>query len=208
MTFTQDNAADTAQTLTTALVTDNVDPQGHNRLKIQYPWDSDQNESYWARMITFMSGDGFGAHFVPEIGDEVLVSFLNGDIETPIIMGALWNDERTPPYENTHENSIRAIKSKNGHELILNDEDEGLKIEIKSSQGHKITLDDSGDKLSIEDKGGNSIIIDSSQNSISIDSSMNIQINASGNLDIQSGGNTDIQAGGILTLSGSLVKIN
>ncbi len=202
MTFTEEDAAGIEPTLTTALVTDNVDPQGHNRLKIQYPWDSDQNESYWARVLTFMSGNGFGAHFIPEVGDEVLVSFLNGDIENPIIMGALWNDERISPYDNLDKkNNIRSIMSRSGHEIVFDDSESGGKIEIKSQSGHHIILDDSagGEKITMEDKSGNSIEMDAVANKITLKSSMQLSIES--NI-------IEIKADSMLTLKGAIVKIN
>ncbi|RLA83728.1 MAG: phage tail protein [Epsilonproteobacteria bacterium] len=208
MIFTEDDIQSSTQPLTTALITDNLDPEGKNRLKVQYPWDSNTNESYWARMLTFMSGDGFGAHFVPEIGDEVLVSFLNGDIESPVIMGALWNDERMPPYDNTDENNIHAIKSRSGHELIFNDDENALSMEIKSSQERKIILNDSDETLEIDDGNGNHIAINTQDQTILIDSSMDVKVNAGANIELKSGANITIEAGGVLTLSGSLIKIN
>lgn len=208
MIFTEEDIQESTQPLTTALVTDNVDPQGQSRLKVQYPWDNETNESYWARMLTFMSGENYGSHFVPEIGDEVLVSFLNGDIESPVIMGALWNDERTPPYNNTDENNIRAIKSRSGHELIFDDTEDALRLEIKSAGERKITLSDKNEKISIDDGKGNSIVINTQENSISIESSMDVKVNASGNIELKSGANINIEAGGILTLAGAMIKIN
>jgi len=208
MIFTEQDIENATQPLTTALITDNVDPDGKNRLKVQYPWDSDTNESYWARVLTFMSGDDFGSHFVPEIGDEVLVSFLNGDLESPVIMGSLWNNERTPPYENTDENNIRAIKSRSGHELVFDDTQDKTNLKLKSAQGHQIILDDENEKITIEDSKGNYICLDATAKEITIESSMDVKVNASGNIEIKSGANITIEAGGVLTLSGSMVKIN
>lgn len=204
----KEDVTNTSQSLTTALVTDNIDPEGKNRLKVQYTWDNDFNESYWARMITLISGDNYGTQFVPEIGDEVLVSFLNGDVETPIIMGSLWNEERMPPYNTSEENSMSAIKSKSGHELVFNDTQEDTSLKLQSAQEHKIILDDKNKKIIIEDNSGNHICIDSGANEIIINSSMNIKLTAGGNVDIKSDANITIEAAGVLTLSGSLVKIN
>lgn len=208
MIFTEQVIENTSQPLTTAIVTDNVDPDAKNRLKVQYPWDSDANESYWARVLTFMSGDDFGSHFVPEIGDEVLVSFLNGNLESPVIMGSLWNEEKTPPYDATDENNIRAIKSRSGHELVFDDTEDATNLKLKSAQEHQVTLDDENSKITIEDSGGNYVCLDASANEIIIKSSMNVKVNASGNIEIKSGANITIEAGGVLTLSGSLIKIN
>lgn len=208
MIFSELDIEHTSQPLVTAIVTDNVDPDGKNRLKVQYPWDSDADESYWARVLTFMSGDDFGAHFVPEIGDEVLVSFLNGNLENPIIMGSLWNEKKTPPYETTDENNIRAIKSRSGHELVFDDTEDATNLKLKSAQEHQVTLDDENSKITIKDNGGNYICLDASANEITIESSMNVKVKGSGDIEIKSGANITIEAEGVLTLSGSIVKIN
>jgi uncharacterized protein involved in type VI secretion and phage assembly len=204
------------QNFTTALVTDNRDPDGLGRIKIQYPWDSDSNESYWARVVTFMSGDDFGSCFLSEIEDEVLVAFLDGNIEYPIVVGSLWNQDNTPPYTNdSEENNIRAIKSRSGHEIIFNDEEGSEKLEIKSSKGQSVVLDDMNEKIKIEDASGNYIEMDSQSNSITIQSSMEININAQSSIKINAGSditiegmNVNIKAGAILTLEGAIVRIN
>jgi len=195
------------QNFATALVTDNNDPEGLGRIKVQYPWDMDSNESYWARVVTFMSGNDFGAYFIPEIEDEVLVAFLEGDIEYPIIIGSLWNQENTPPHV-TDDNTIRAIKSKSGHEVIFNDKEGSEKLEVKSSNGQSVVLDAANKKIKVEDPSGSFIEIDANSNAISIKSSMEIKISAGSNVSIEGTGNVDIKAGGILTLQGALVRIN
>jgi len=190
------------QNFTTALVTDNSDPENQGRVKIQFPWDNDSNESYWARIVTPMSGASFGVNFLPEIDDEVFVCFLAGDIQKPIIIGSLWNQDLMPPYPNDDgENNIRAIKSRSGHEIIFDDTDTQEKIEIKSKSGHKITMDDTtgGEKIMIEDNSGNSIEMDAVTNKITLKSSMQLSLEA--NI-------IDIKAGSMLTLQGGMVKIN
>ncbi len=209
--FNTASASDGSQMFTTALVIDNNDPQGKGRVKIQYPWDSDYNESYWARVVTFMSGDDFGSCFLPEIDDEVLVAFLGGSIEHPIVIGSLWNKEHIPPYTNEDgENNVRMIKSRSGHELVFNDEENAQKVEIKHSDGHKITL-------------ANGIKVESSGTMIELDKDSNITIESDNDVTIKSGkkivieggmeismkgSNITIEADAILTLKGSIVNIN
>lgn len=190
------------QNFTTGLVTDNHDPENQGRVKIQFPWDNDSNESYWARIVTPMSGNSFGVNFLPEIEDEVLVCFLAGDIQKPVIIGSLWNKNLMPPYPNEDgENNIRAIKSRSGHEIIFDDSNSQEKIEIKSKSGHKITMDDTagGEKIMIEDKNGNSIEMDALTNKITLKSSMQLSLEA--NI-------IDIKADSMLTLQGGIVKVN
>lgn len=190
--------------LTTAIVTNNNDPDNLGRVKVQYAWSSDSEESDWIRQSTLMAGHEQGLYFLPEVEQEVLVAFVNGDIQSPIVIGALWNQSDLPPEINDEgKNNIRKICSRSGHSIVFNDneEDGSEKLELCSASGHKITLDDSSgsEKISIEDNAGGLIELDSSNNKVSIVSSMSVSIEAT---------NISIEASGELTLKGALVKIN
>lgn len=194
------------------IVTNNKDDKGKlGRVKLKFPWLSDTNETDWVRMSTFMAGSGIGSFFLPEVGDEVLVAFEQGNINRPYVIGALWNGKAKPPETNSDgKNNIRKIKSRSGHELIFNDEGNKEKIEINTKAGHKIILDDASgkEKVEIKDKSGNnSILIDSAQNSIAISSQMKLSIKAQ-SIEIEAGGMMTIKSSGTLTIQGSLVKIN
>ncbi len=145
------------------IVTNNKDPEGLYRIKIKFPWLSDDNETDWIRIATMMSGGNRGSFFLPEVGDEVLVAFEHGDINHPYIIGALWNGVDKPPENNSDgKNNIRKIRSRSGHEIIFNDDDttKKEKIEIHTNAGHQIILDDSAaqEKIEIKDKTGNNQI--------------------------------------------------
>ncbi len=185
----------------TAIVTNNSDPDNLGRIKVKYPWSSESDESYWARISTPMAGDEQGIYFVPEVEQEVLVAFVNGDVQYPIIIGSLWNESSLPPENNVDgENNIRKIRSRSGHEVLFNDGDES-KLEISTSSGHKIILDDTSgaEKITIEDNVGGLIELDSTSNKILIQSSMDVAIEAT---------NISINATAELTLKGALIKIN
>ena len=195
------------------IVTNNQDPDAMGRVKVRFPWRDDGDESYWARIATLMAGDDRGCFFLPEVGDEVLVAFDHGDIHHPYILGALWNGVDTPPETNADgKNNIRKIKSRSGHEIIFDDNQEQMKekIEVHTKAGHKILLDDSAgqEKIEIVDKtGSNSIKIDSVQNSITIESAMQLKLKSQ-MIEIESGTMMSIKAGATLTIQGALVKIN
>lgn len=216
------------------IVTSNQDDKKLGRVKVKFPWFTE--ESYWARVATLMAGKDRGTFFLPEVGDEVLVAFDHGDMNYPYVIGALWNGEDKPPETNDDgKNNLRKIKSRLGHELIFNDEENKGKIEIQTKAGHKIILDDSDgkEKVEIKDKSGdnsvlmdsaqnsivvsskkieiksgsNSILIDSAQNSIAISSQMKLNIKAQ-TIEIEAGGMMTLKSSGTLTIQGSLVKIN
>jgi uncharacterized protein involved in type VI secretion and phage assembly len=178
---------------------------------VKFPWLSEDNETDWVRVSTFMAGSDMGSFFLPNVGDEVLVAFEQGNLNCPYVIGALWNGKAKPPETNSDgKNNIRKIKSKSGHEVIFNDEEKKEKIEIHTKAGHKIILDDTSgkEKVEISDKdGNNSLLIDSATNSIALSSQMKLSIKAQ-TIEIEAGGMMTIKSSGTLTIQGSLVKIN
>jgi uncharacterized protein involved in type VI secretion and phage assembly len=195
------------------IVTSNNDPEKLGRVKVKFPWRGGEDESFWARIVSLMAGNERGIVFYPEVGDEVLVAFEQGDINHPYILGALWNGKDKPPETNSDgKNNIRIIRSRSGHEIIFNDDNTTMKekIEVHTKKGHKVVLDDSAgaEKIEVVDKSGNNkITIDSMQNSINIESTMQLKIKSQ-MIEIESGGMLTIKASGVLTLQGSLIKIN
>ena len=93
----------------------------YGRVKVQFHWDRygsrDQNSSAWVRVATPMAGAQSGLIFLPEVGDEVLVSFVQGDPDAPVIVGSLWNAAKMPPYQlpnNRTSAGIRMRSTDNG----------------------------------------------------------------------------------------------
>ena len=191
------------------IVTNIEDPDKKGRVKIRYPWrDKDeQGESDWVRICSFMAGKDRGSVFIPEVDDEVLVAFEQGNINMPYIIGGLWNDEDATPEGNADgKNNIRLIKSRSGHKIVfddnaeekkekveiltnsghgiaLDDTDKAGKIELKTKAGHIIVLDDKdgSEKIEIKDKTGNNLItIDSKENKITVKSDKDIEFKCPG----------------------------
>lgn len=184
------------------IVTNNQDDDGMGRVKVKFPWREESDESYWARIATPMAGKDRGIYFLPEVGDEVLVSFDHGNIYHPYILGSLWNGQDSPPEKNSDgKNGIRKIKSRSGHQIIFDDSDGKEKLGIFTKSGHSIILDDSSgsEKIEIKDNNGNLLAFDSLQNSINISSISKITLE---------GPMIDIKAESILTLKGGQVLIN
>lgn len=192
------------------IVTENRgDPEKMGRVKLKFPWKEEApHESYWARIATLMAGSGRGTYFLPDIGDEVLVAFEDGDIHYPYVLGALWNGEEKPPEDNADKkNEVKKIRSRSGHEIVLNDSKTEGKVEVTTSGGHKVVLDDaSGGKVNVEDKGGNSIELNSSQGSIKIAATGQLSIEAP-KIDIK-GDLMNIESSGLLNIKGAIIKLN
>jgi type VI secretion system secreted protein VgrG len=90
-----------------------TDPYG--RVKVQFHWDregqKDENSSCWVRVAQAWAGSGFGAQFIPRVGQEVIVDFLDGDPHRPIITGSVYNASNMPPYSLPQNQTQSGIKS-------------------------------------------------------------------------------------------------
>jgi uncharacterized protein involved in type VI secretion and phage assembly len=129
------------------VVTNTDDPDSLARVKVSYPWMGDDAESPWARVVTPMAGGDRGMVFRPEVGDEVLVVFEHGDVRFPYVIGAVWNGVDGPPQHRgaDGDNNVRMIRSRSGHEILLDDTSGSEKIVIvDSSESHKIELSSDG----------------------------------------------------------------
>jgi type VI secretion system secreted protein VgrG len=94
----------------------------YGRVKVQFHWDregeSDENSSCWVRVAQMWASGRFGAINIPRIGDEVVIEFLNGDPDQPLITGRLYNGDNMPPYElpaNQTQTGIKSRSSKGGN---------------------------------------------------------------------------------------------
>lgn len=107
-----------------------------------------------ARVATLMAGNRRGAYFMPEVGDEVVVGFEMGNLDRPVILGALWSDQDEPPQQadTSPTNNIRTLVSRAGHEITFDDSPSG-KITIKTNGGMEIVLEDLPPKITIKTTG-------------------------------------------------------
>lgn len=163
------------------IVTDNEDPKSLGRVKLSFPWRDADDESFWARIATEMAGNEYGTYFLPEIDDEVLVAFENGDIHKPFVIGSLWNGKQKPPQKNSDgNNDVREVRSRSDHTIAFDDCDDGS-ITIQTSAGNEIVIDDASDSETIivrDEQNDNSIAIDSESGSIEISADKNIDLSA------------------------------
>ena len=99
-----------------AKVTD--DPEHECRVTLRFPFfDGATAESDWCRVVQPYAGNGYGAVFVPEEGDEVLVAFVHGDMRFPIVLGGLYNGVDKPPTDRTASQDQKLIQTKHGHQV-------------------------------------------------------------------------------------------
>jgi len=132
----------------------------------------------WARVACAFAGDNRGAFLLPDVGDEVLVVFVNGDPRLPIIVGGLWNGSATPPETiSGGRNRKKVIRSHNGVKLTMDDQDGQEQFIVETPGGQKITLKDGPGAVFIEDSNGNSVKLETA--GITVTASAKVTVNAS-----------------------------
>jgi uncharacterized protein involved in type VI secretion and phage assembly len=151
------------------IVTDVVDKdENEGRVKVKFPWFDDQMETEWCRVRQFYAGNGYGAFFVPEVGDEVLVAFIHGDMRLPVILGGLYNGHDKPPTSRSSSQDQKMIRTKGQHELLFDDSKGKERVRIKTKAGHTADLSDFEKKMTLQTSGGQTIVVDDSANTITL----------------------------------------
>lgn len=166
------------------------------KVLITYPWfDNNVMKSKWCRVCQFYVGNDYGAFWIPEEKSEVLVSFIQGDMRRPIILGGLYNGKDKPPSDRPEDKNHKLLKD---HKLI------------KTKAGHEILLDDTGDeeKIVIKDSRKNSIVISTAKNTIKIESEDGKVIIKGKEVEIESSAEMKITSGSTLDAKAQTINLN
>lgn len=165
------------------------DPDGEYRIQVEVALFNDNATGLWARMANFYSTNGQGAFFLPEVGDEVILGFLNQDPRFPIILGSLYSQKNVPfnAFSPNQENSMKGIVSKSALRMMFDDQQKILSLVTPAS--NTVVLDDKNGQVNIKDSNGNSIVMSSS--GIEIKSQGNISLQAAQKITLK--GDTGIQ---------------
>jgi uncharacterized protein involved in type VI secretion and phage assembly len=192
-----------------ATVLNNVDTSGKGRVQLNLPWLP--NYQPWARVAVLSAGNDRGTYFIPQIGDEVLVAFDQGDVREPYVIGSLWNSQDSPPASGpTDPIAKRIIKTPLGHVMEFDDLQQSIKVTTTTQQ--TLTMDASGIKIATTGDAA-SIQMDTS-GSITIQGSVSVTIKGAtislegASISIKADADLSIQSGGTCQIQGSLVTIN
>lgn len=182
------------------------DPDSQYRILVNVPLFDPDGAGIWARLSNFYSTSGAGAFFLPEVGDEVVIGFLNEDPRFPVILGSLYSSTKNKPftgYDPAENNPKKAIVSKKG--IVIEFDDENQVLTITTPKKNKVILSDAASSITVEDQNSNSLVMSSS--GIVIKSLKDISIEATGNLNLKGtqGVNIESSAGDVKT-SGLNVK--
>ncbi len=161
-----------------------ADPDEQLRIKVKLPALGEEAGAVWARLASPDAGNQRGFFFRPEVGDEVIVGFLNNDPRQAIILGGLFSQTIPPPIEVdqiNEANPLKGIFSREGLQLKIDDENQVLQVLTSADQA--ITLNQSEEFIEMQDVHGNKIRMD--KDGIQIISSKDVLIEAANNVEIK-----------------------
>jgi uncharacterized protein involved in type VI secretion and phage assembly len=161
-------------------VIDVADPEGVYRVKVKlhgFFGPDNQDSSIWARVTTPFAGSGYGAVLLPDVGHQVVVGFVGGDPNYPIVLGALYTGEATPADEPVDGGAVKRWSlTGTGGTHILMDESQGSQITVETIGGVKVVVTDTGNKVEVTN-GSSSMVIEPS--GVTIQTGAKVKIDAS-----------------------------
>lgn len=166
------------------------DPEGEQRIQVNVPVLQAQTQGVWARLLQFYASNAFGAFFLPEVGDEVLLGYLNDDPSHPVVLGSLYSSSRKPPYAIEAQNNTKAIVTRCLHKIEFNEQDKV--ITVITPGNNQVVLDDKSQAILVQDQHNNSIKLSSA--GIDLTSQSDIKLTAQGNVSITANAAININA--------------
>jgi Rhs element Vgr protein len=178
------------------------DPDGEYRVLVDVPVIKETGDGIWARLSNMYASNDIGIYFYPEVGDEVILGFLNNDPRFGIILGSLYGKKNKPPFTPDDKNQNKGIITKSKMKVTFDEEKKIIIIETPG--GQKVTLDDENKALSLEDQNDN--IIKLSDSGISLSSKKDITITAKGKLSLTATGNIELSSKGDVSTKGNNIN--
>jgi type VI secretion system secreted protein VgrG len=209
----------------------------YGRIKVQFHWDrygkADENSSCWVRVSqAAWAGKKWGAMYIPRIGQEVIVEFLEGDPDLPIVTGRVYNADTMPPYDLPAEKTKTTLKSqsskggggfneirfedKKGSEQVFIHAERNQDVRVKKDSfetigenRHLVVKKDQFEKIT----GDKHLTIGGEQNekigeSLSVKTGLNITLQAGATITLKAGGNFITVGPDGISISGTMIRIN
>lgn len=181
-----------------AIVKDNKDPEALGRIRVQFLWQEMQEDNMWTpwlRITQAHGGDNKGSYIIPEINEEVMVGFENGNAEKPYVIGTLYHGKQHPGdgwYSDS--NDIKAFRTRNGHTVEVHDVNDGGYIRIYDNEKENYILTYSTDDklIKLESKGNIELYAD---NDIIMEAGNDMKIKVGNDRTLEVGSNDTIDIG-------------
>ncbi|MFA7430351.1 MAG: type VI secretion system tip protein TssI/VgrG, partial [Rhodospirillaceae bacterium] len=182
---------------------DEICTDTYGRIKVQFHWDrlgkNDENSSCWVRVAQGWAGKGWGMMFLPRVGQEVVVSFLDGDPDRPLITGSVYNAEQTVPYtlpDDMTKSTLKTNSSKDGsgnyNELRFEDKKDSEEVYLQAEKDMTVlvknqratTVDKADDTLTLNEgsrtttitKGDDTLTVSEGKRTVSVNSDESLTV--------------------------------
>lgn len=195
------------------------DPEGEERIMVKIPIINAQEQGIWCRIGNLDAGNERGTFFRPEIGDEVVVGFVNEDPNQAIVLGMLHSSSNPSPRSASDDNHEKGYVSRSGITFVFDDDKSAVTIETPN--GKKLSINEADDAIILTDDHGHSVTLNA--DGISLDSAADIVIKSSGDLTLEGvnvsikaqsqfkaegSGGAEVSTSAVAVLKGSMVQIN
>ncbi len=195
------------------------DPDGEDRILVKLPVVDNEVQGTWARVSTLDAGENRGSFFRPEIGDEVIVGFINANPNDAVVLGMLNSSAKPAPLPASDDNYEKGFFTRSEMKLVFNDDKKSVILETPA--GKKISVDEDAGVIQLEDENGNKFTLNS--DGVTIESykdviikaagdvkveGINIEIKASAQLKAEGSAGAELSSGASTTVKGSIVQIN
>ena len=186
------------------VVASNEDPDGEHRVRVRLPLVDDQADGVWARVASLDAGDQRGFFFRPEIGDEVVVGFLEDDPRRAVILGMLHSSAKAAPLQGSDDNHEKEYRSRSGMRLYFDDDKKIVLLETPA--GNRLTLSEEDKAVKLEDQNGNKI--EMTPFGIKIESAKALELKAGTQLKLVGQAGAELSSSATCKVQGSVVQIN
>jgi len=203
--------------LITGTVRENYDKNEPGKVKVEY-YLGEQGRALtgWIPVMTGYVADKAGIYMLPEIGSEVIIGFLSGRPECPVVLGSLWSKDVERPENAVQEKNLtKVIRTKGGHEIVFSDEEKKQKLTVTTPGGLTVSMEDEGICIRLHDKDKkNMVTIDGKNGAVEITADKTLTLKA-GNSSVKlesskasiSSGTIDADAGQSLKLKGQSAQL-
>lgn len=196
------------------------------RVKVHFHWDGEgrqnENDSCWLPVLQTMAGKGFGLQFLPRVGHQVLVQYIEGNPDNPIIVGSLYNRENNIPWESATTSGIKTRttpqgNSKQGNELRFEDQKNNESIFVHAEKDLIVETNNDfistvkGKTVSRVEKSvqlaAKEAIDISGDKTLTLASKENMSSQSEKDINIQAGENGKFSAKSVISLNGETIEI-
>lgn len=195
------------------------DPTGEDRILVRIPVIHKSDEGAWCRVCTLDAGDERGSFFRPEIGDEVVVGFVNNDPRHGMVLGMCNSSEKPAPIRATDDNHEKGFQTRSQIKMIFNDDKKSFLLETPA--GNRFLISEDETKIYFEDQHGNKItmnedgikmesindIVMTAANDIKVEG-INLKMKGTAEAKMEGGVSAELSSGGSTKVKGSIVQIN